>query len=91
MTIGGGYPNLEDILSDLDIPTMTSHTFQKENDRMAAWEGKAAKEMHDAAMEEKRLAIEADEIDADEIPLLTVVADGSSAKRSYRKNYSSLS
>ncbi|GBO41369.1 hypothetical protein AVEN_132412-1 [Araneus ventricosus] len=92
MTIGGGYSNLEDILSALDIPSMTSHTFQKEHDRIsAAWEETAAKEMHNAAMEEKRLAIEAGEIDADGIPLLTVVADGSWAKRSYRTNYSSLS
>ncbi|GBL74580.1 hypothetical protein AVEN_235491-1 [Araneus ventricosus] len=92
MTTGGGYSNLEDILSALDIPSMTSHTFQKERDRIsAAWEETAAKEMHNAAMEEKRLAIEAGEIDADGIPLLTVVADGSWAKRSYRTNYSSLS
>ncbi|KAF8785234.1 hypothetical protein HNY73_010806 [Argiope bruennichi] len=86
MATGGGYLNLE------YIPSMTSCTFQKDHDRIsAAWEETATKEMHDAAMEEKRLTIEATEIDSDGIPLSTVVADGCWAKRSYRTNYSSLS
>ncbi|GBN54125.1 hypothetical protein AVEN_66787-1 [Araneus ventricosus] len=43
MTIGGGYSNLEDILSALDIPSMTSHTFQKGHSRISAtWEETAA-------------------------------------------------
>ncbi|KAF8797109.1 hypothetical protein HNY73_001413 [Argiope bruennichi] len=53
MATGGGYSNLEDILSAQDIPSMTSCTFQMEHDRIsAAWEEMATKEMHDAAMED---------------------------------------
>ncbi|XP_055943761.1 uncharacterized protein LOC129974965 isoform X3 [Argiope bruennichi] len=77
-TMGGGYSNLEDILSAMDIPSITSCIFQKERDLIsAAREETAAKEIQDAALEKK--------------PLLTMVADDCLAKRSYRTNYTSLS
>lgn len=92
MSIGCGFSNLEEFLSCLNVPSMSSNTFQKEHDYItAAWEKTASEEMKRAAMEEKRLAVEAGEVDADGIPLLTVVVDGCWAKRSYRTNYSSLS
>ncbi|XP_039300848.1 uncharacterized protein LOC120356095, partial [Nilaparvata lugens] len=47
--------------------------------------------MRKAAEEEIRLAKERGDVNNEGVPLLTVVADGSWAKRSYRRNYNSLS
>ncbi|CAH1377203.1 unnamed protein product [Tenebrio molitor] len=47
--------------------------------------------MKETIDEEKQLAIERGDVDENGVPLLTVVADGSWAKRSYKCNYSSLS
>ncbi|GFS61371.1 yqaJ domain-containing protein [Nephila pilipes] len=92
MKIGGGVANLEEFLSTLDIPPLSSNTYQKEHDNIAtAWEKVAENEMYCAAMEEKHLAVQAGEVGGDGIPMLTVVVDGCWAKRSYRTNYSSLS
>ncbi|GFU13760.1 uncharacterized protein NPIL_38891 [Nephila pilipes] len=92
MKIGGGFANLEEFLSTLDIPPLSSNTYQKEHDNIAtAWEKVAENEMYCAAMEEKHLAVQAGEVGGDGIPMLTVVVDGCWAKRSYRTNYSSLS
>ncbi|GFR16507.1 uncharacterized protein TNCT_681021, partial [Trichonephila clavata] len=92
MKIGGGFANLEEFLSTLDIPPLSSKTYQKEHNAIAtAWEKVAEREMYSAAMEEKQLAVQAGEIGPDGFPTLTVVADGCWAKRSYRNNYSSLS
>ncbi|GFY73594.1 yqaJ domain-containing protein [Trichonephila inaurata madagascariensis] len=92
MKIGGGFANLEELLSTLDIPPLSSKTDQKEHNTIAtAWEKVAEKEMYRAAMEEKQLAVQAGEVGPDGFPMLTVVVDGCWAKRSYRNNYSSLS
>ncbi|GFQ69161.1 uncharacterized protein TNCT_498191 [Trichonephila clavata] len=92
MKIGGGFANLEEFLSTLDIPPLSSKTYQKEHNTIAtAWEKVAEREMYSAAMEEKQLAVQAGEIGPDGFPTLTVVVDGCWAKRSYRNNYSSLS
>lgn len=56
-----------------------------------AWEATALKEMEIAASEEKKLAIQRGDVDSEGIPLITVIVDGSWAKRSYRTNYASLS
>ncbi|GFQ95208.1 yqaJ domain-containing protein [Trichonephila clavata] len=92
MKIGGGFANLEEFLSTLDIPPLSSKTYQKEHNTIAtAWEKVAEREMYSVAMEEKQLAVQAGEIGPDGFPTLTVVVDGCWAKRSYRNNYSSLS
>lgn len=44
-----------------------------------------------AGEEEKRLAIEAGDIDVDGIPMCTVVADDQWSKRSYKTKYDALS
>ncbi|GFY58715.1 uncharacterized protein TNIN_250961 [Trichonephila inaurata madagascariensis] len=60
MKIGGGFANLEELLSTLDIPPLSSKTDQKEHNTIAtAWEKVAEKEMYRAAMEEKQLAVQA--------------------------------
>lgn len=90
--IGGGFANLEEFLSTLNIPPMSVNTFIQQNDKISdAWELTALKEMEIAANEEKEIAIERGDVDLDGIPLLTVIVDGSWAKRSYKTNYASLS
>ncbi|GFQ68861.1 uncharacterized protein TNCT_79871 [Trichonephila clavata] len=74
MKIGGGFANLEEFLSTLDIPPLSSKTYQKEHNTIAtAWEKVAEREMYSAAMEEKQLAVQAGEIGPDGFPTLTVV------------------
>lgn len=90
--IGCGFSNLEEFTSILNIPPMSSNKFLKEQSLVcSAWEQAAALEIEAAVAEEKRLAVEAGDVDSEGYPLITVVADGSWAKRSYRSNYSSLS
>ncbi|XP_039287389.1 uncharacterized protein LOC120352037, partial [Nilaparvata lugens] len=92
ISTGGGHAQLEEVMSSLDIPCMTYHTFRKYHDRVAeAWKETAAKSMEMAAEEEKREAIKRGDVDSHGVPLLTVVADGCWAKRSFRTNYNSLS
>lgn len=90
--IGCGFTNLEEFTAALNMPPMSSRAFSREQERLwEAWEAAAAREMEEAVAEEKRLAVEAGHVDGEGCPLITVVADGSWAKRSYRTNYSSLS
>ena len=92
MKIGCGYSNMEEFLSTLNIPPMSENTFLKEQKTIQeAWETTAMKAMETAAAEEKDFAIERGDIDGNGVPFITVVVDGSWAKRSYRTNYSSLS
>lgn len=89
--IGIGHYQLQELLSSLEIPAMSSRTYNKYHDRVAdGWESTALEEMRAAADEEKQHAIEGGRVSADGTPILTVVADGSWSKRSYRTNYSSL-
>lgn len=92
MNIGCGYANLEELLSIMDIPPMSVNTYNKIHGEIAeGWEITALKEMEKAGAEEKKIALENGNVDAQGTPLITVIADGSWAKRSYRTNYSSLS
>ncbi|KAK4881945.1 hypothetical protein RN001_005264 [Aquatica leii] len=92
INIGSGYSHLEQFSSALDIPCMSQKTYSKYHDKVChAWEDKSLETMAKAAKEERELAIAAGEISSDGIPLITVVCDGSWAKRSYRCNYTSLS
>lgn len=92
VTTGGGYAQLEEFLSILDVPPISNKTFRKIEEKLShGWAATAAAEMEQAAAEEARLARENNELDSDGVPLITVVADGAWCKRSYRTNYSSLS
>ncbi|GBM51756.1 hypothetical protein AVEN_175321-1 [Araneus ventricosus] len=92
MSIGGGFSNMEEFFSALDIPSMSEKTFIKEQEKISdAWEVTALKEMESAVSEERSLAIQRGDVDSEGISLLTVVVDGSWAKRSYKTNYASLS
>lgn len=89
---GGGHSQLEGIMSAMNIPPMSDKTFRRyESEISKGWMETADEEMRKAAEEEARLAVERGDVDKDGTPLITVVADGSWCKRSYRTNYSSLS
>lgn len=71
---------------------MSSTTYIKNEKKVSTnFEKVAPKIMLDAAIEEKTLAIENNEVDIDGVPLLTVICDGSWGKRSYRTMYNSSS
>lgn len=90
----GGYGQMKEIMTTLEIPTMNNNTYTKEHYFVCdKFEEAAAQTMNTAAKEEARLAIEAGDVDVDGVPLIAVVADGSWCwcKRSYRTMYNSLS
>lgn len=74
----------------MEIPTINQKTYKIEHDRICdGYEEAAFKSMNEAAKEEAQLAIAAKEVDIDGTPLVTVVADGSWCKRSYKTMYNS--
>ncbi|CAH2006518.1 unnamed protein product [Acanthoscelides obtectus] len=92
MNIGSGFTHLEQITATLDMPCMSTRMYDKLHDEICeAWEQTSVETMKNAADEEKALAVTDGQVDANGVPLITVVADGSWAKRSYHSNYSSLS
>ncbi|KAK5639486.1 hypothetical protein RI129_011978 [Pyrocoelia pectoralis] len=89
--IGLGYSQSEELLSVLNVPVMTKKTYKKlEMGLHDKWQQLLAKDMQESAEEEKKLAIEAGNVE-DSFPYITVVVDGGWAKRSYGHSYSSLS
>jgi hypothetical protein len=91
MSSGGGYSQLDEIFSAMDIPFMAEKTYRKHHESVCeGWEISAVKEMEAAAKIEAEKAVESGDVDKDGVPLITVIADGSWCKRSYRSNYSSL-
>lgn len=92
MSIGSGFSHLEQLSASLDIPCMSPRFYSKVHDEICdIWEETSIKTMKNAADIERQLAIEAGEVDSNGTPLITVVVDGSWAKRSYGNNYNSLS
>lgn len=92
MATGGGYSQLQEICAAVDMPCMAQRTYAKCHDiTSTAFHDAATKLMSDAAEEEARIAREKGEVDENGIPCITVVADGSWAKRSYKTKYDSLS
>lgn len=89
---GNSYSQLEEICAAVNMPSMSNRTFHKiESNLHSGFEDSAVDEMLAAGQEERRLALLNDEVDAEGCPLISVVADGSWAKRSYKTGYSSLS
>lgn len=92
VSIGCGYTGLNEFLTYVDIPNMDQITFKKHHDRVCdAFETTASQEMDKAAKREKELAVEAGDVGPDGVPEITVICDGSLAKRSYKTKYNSLS
>lgn len=92
ISTGGGYSSLRELLSTCDIPSMGPHLFNKTEDTLSSHiHDEAWKLMEYAGKEEARLAIEEGNVDSDNIPLITVIADGAWSKRSYKVNFNALS
>lgn len=89
ITNGSGFVALERCLGGMDVRCMSS----RHNDIVSkGWEESAVNEMKEAAEEEIRLTKERGDVNKDDgIPWLTVVADGSWEKRSFRRYFNSLS
>lgn len=91
-SVGLGFYHLEEFLANVEVPCMSSSTFDKENKQLQDnWWNLATKSAAEALREEIRLAILSNEVDSKGNPLLIVVCDGSWGKRSYGKGFSSLS
>lgn len=92
VSIGCGYTQLADLSAAIGIPPMTQSVFSKKmNVVHNVWENELLSSLTAAAEEERRLAIQENRMNSDGIPIIDVIADGCYAKRSYKKNYSSLS
>jgi hypothetical protein len=92
MGSGGGYSSLQQVMAGMDVRCMSENTYSSYHAMVSeGWEATAMDEMRAAAEEEAMLARQRGDVDSQGVPLITVVADASWAKRSYRTNFSSLS
>ncbi|XP_063226423.1 uncharacterized protein LOC134533104 [Bacillus rossius redtenbacheri] len=92
MGIGAGYSQLQELCAAVGVPCMAPATYSKHHDVICnGWEKAASEKMEEAAREEAELARANDEVDENNIPLITVVVDGSWCKRSYKCKYDALS
>nr|XP_034194696.1 uncharacterized protein LOC117610952 [Osmia lignaria]XP_034194697.1 uncharacterized protein LOC117610952 [Osmia lignaria] len=94
MVTGGGYNQLEELLSGVNMSCMTKRMYEKcQDDIIDGFEVAAQQEMEEAGKEERELAIARGDVLAGyNIPWIPVVADGSWMRRSYRGgDYNSLS
>jgi len=86
-----GYYQIEEMFASANVPSMSEKTYIKQRDIVFHEFQKAAIEnMKKAGKVEKQLALEKNKV-IKGIPYITVVADGSWAKRSYGTAYDSLS
>lgn len=91
-SIGSGFYHMEEIFAHFEIPCMSSSNFDIENKKIQKeWDLLAKHTAEEALKEEIRLAIARGDVDSAGNALIIVVCDGSWAKRSYGKGYSSLS
>lgn len=92
IAVGIGYSQVNEFSACIDVPCMTNKSFIQNSNKIAevinesAWE-----QMRLAGLEEKKLALERNDVDIDGIPMCPVVADGQWGKRSYKTKYDSLS
>ncbi|KAK4871995.1 hypothetical protein RN001_016119 [Aquatica leii] len=83
---------MEEFFAHINTPFLPYRVYTKEHENLSdivhdvLWS-----EMEKAAKEEANIAKRRGDVDENGVPLITVVADGSWAKRSYRKNYNSSS
>jgi len=89
---GIGYSQLSELTASLDIPCMSNTTYNIVISKMGDTIHDAAlQEMKLAVEEEKKFAIETGCFDDDGVPMCTVIADGQWSKRSYKNKYDALS
>lgn len=90
--IGIGFTQLAEFSACLDIPCMAPTTYIKYSDVLSEdIEASAWNVMKQAGIEEKKLALEANDLDIDGIPMCPVIADGQWSKRSYKTKYDAFS
>lgn len=90
--IGIGYTQLAEFSASLDVPCMAPTTYIKYSDEISThMETTAWSVMKLAGIEERKLALEAGDIDSDGTPMCPIVADGQWSKRSYRTKYDAFS
>lgn len=90
--IGIGHTQVAEFSASIDVPCMTAKTYMKIAENL----GDEVKEtawnvMKIAGLEEKRLALEAGDVDCDGTPMCPVIADGQWSKRSYKTKYDAFS
>lgn len=91
-SVGLGNYQLNEFCKNLDIPCMSDYMYDKiQKEQQKDWWGLAKKHASDALEEEIKLAVDEGKVDSGGNALITVVVDGSWPKRSYSKNFSSLS
>ncbi|KAL4090798.1 hypothetical protein QTP88_025572 [Uroleucon formosanum] len=82
---GQGYTQLDTFLAFLNMPNMSNPLYQKiHNDLIKHTKNTAIETIEMAGKEEARLAVEENNINENGIPLITVVADSTGSKRSYK-------
>lgn len=85
MNIGASFTQMESFLNSISIPSMSLRLYQKTHNFVCnAWGKVALESMNAAAKEEAELSVAAGSVSKDGVPMITVFADGSWAKRSYR-------
>lgn len=83
---------MSEFVAALEIPTISNTTYLNvHSDLSNSIHNTAWDEIQKAGAEERELAIQAGDIDADGVPFCTVVADGQWSKRSYKTKYDALS
>lgn len=91
-SIGSGFYHMEEMCSHLNIPCMSSTTYDETQKKLQAdWSELSSHHTKEALLEEIRIAKDRGDVDSAGNALVTVICDGSWGKRSYGKGFSSLS
>ena len=91
MATGGGHKPLNETMAAINVPGISKKTFIKiENQIGASWEKILADEMLAAGNEEKKLALERNDM-VNGYPAITVIVDGGWSKRSHKHSYNAKS
>ncbi|KAK4887180.1 hypothetical protein RN001_003451 [Aquatica leii] len=92
ISTGNGFSQMTETHAALNLPSLSNHKYLSVSTHIAevirntAWEC-----MKEAGEEEARLAKEVGDVDHQETPFITVIADGAWCKRSYKVNYNASS
>ncbi|KAK4887489.1 hypothetical protein RN001_003760 [Aquatica leii] len=92
ISVGIGYSQLTVLLAAMDIPNMSNKTYINCYSLIGETNNtKNDTEMKQAGEQERRLNIDAGEVNKNGIPVISVIVHGAWSKRSYRTNYNALS
>ncbi|KAF2889280.1 hypothetical protein ILUMI_16893, partial [Ignelater luminosus] len=84
--------SFEEIAALINMPMMAYETYNRHQQRVIDVKHETAwQTMEDAGKEEAALARQLGEVDKNQIPCITVIANGAWSKRSYNVNYDALS